>query len=83
MDSGQPAGLAIMSFKEISARYLEPISQWLMILGIIALCQPWSEFLHRYGVTIILVGLVGFSIFSKIKPDRAKETANAAVTHHG
>ncbi len=72
-----------MSFKEISARYLEPISQWLMIFGIIALCQPWSEFLHRYGVTIILVGLVGFSIFSKIKPDRAKETANAAVTSHG
>jgi hypothetical protein len=72
-----------MSFKEISARYLEPISQWLMIFGIIALCQPWSEFLHRYGVTIILVGLVGFSIFSKIKPERAKETANASVTTHG
>ena len=68
-----------MSFKEISARYLEPISQWLMILGIIALCQPWSEFLHRYGVTIILVGLIGFSIFSKIKPDRAKETADVHV----
>ncbi len=57
-----------MTFKEISARYLEPISQWLMIFGIIALCQPWNEFLHRYGVTIILIGLVGFSIFSKIKP---------------
>jgi hypothetical protein len=57
-----------MSFKQFSARYLEPLSQWLMILGIIALCQPWNELLHRYGVTIILVGLVGFSIFSKIKP---------------
>ncbi|MDQ3559447.1 MAG: hypothetical protein M3453_09745 [Pseudomonadota bacterium] len=57
-----------MSFKQLSARYLEPLSQWLMILGIIALCQPWNELLHRYGVTIILVGLVGFSIFSKIKP---------------
>ena len=57
-----------MSFKQLSARYFEPLSQWLMILGIIALCQPWNELLHRYGVTIILVGLVGFSIFSKIKP---------------
>ncbi len=57
-----------MSFKQLSARYLEPLSQWLMILGIIALCQPWNELLHRYGVTIILIGLVGFSIFSKIKP---------------
>ncbi len=66
-----------MSFKEISARYLEPISQWLMILGIIALCQPWSEFLHRYGVTIILIGLVGFSIFSKIKPAPAKTSVDA------
>ena len=72
-----------MSFREISARYLEPISQWLMILGIIALCQPWSEFFHRYGVTIILIGLVGFLIFSKIKPDRAKEAAKASANAHG
>ena len=62
-----------MTFKELSARVLEPLSQWIMILGIIALCQPWSEFLHRYGVTIILIGLIGFSIFSKIKPPPAIE----------
>ena len=41
---------------------------WLMVLGIVSLCQPWSQTLHVYGVTITLVGLVGFSIFSKIKP---------------
>jgi len=57
-----------MTFKEMSARIFEPVSQWLMILGIIALLQPWSLLLHRYGVTIILVGLIGFSVFSKIKP---------------
>jgi hypothetical protein len=57
-----------MGFKQISAKILEPISQWLMILGIVALCQPWILWIHSYGVTIILVGLVGFSIFSKIKP---------------
>jgi hypothetical protein len=64
-----------MTFKEFSARVLEPLSQWLMVLGIVALCQPWVEVLHRYGATIILVGLVGFSIFSKIKPPQmqAKE----------
>jgi len=62
-----------MTFKEMSARYLEPISQWLMIVGIISLCQPWVEPLHRYGVTIILIGLIGFSVFSKIKPAPAKE----------
>ena len=57
-----------MGFREISQKYLEPGSQWLMIVGIVALCQPWNDFLHRYGVTMILVGLIGFNVFSKIKP---------------
>ena len=57
-----------MGFKQLSAKVFEPVSQWLMIGGIIALCQPWVELLHRYGVTIILIGLVGFLVFSKIKP---------------
>jgi hypothetical protein len=48
-------------------RRLEMIFQWIMIFGIVALLQPWSLFLHRYGVTIILIGLVGFSIFIHIK----------------
>ena len=29
-----------------------------MIFGVIALCQPWDLFLHSYGATIILVGLI-------------------------
>jgi type IV secretory pathway VirB2 component (pilin) len=57
-----------MGFKEISARYLEPASQWVMVIGIVALCQPWIAGLHSYGVTIILAGLIGFNVFSKIKP---------------
>jgi len=62
-----------MQFKEISARYLEPISMWTMVAGIVALSQPWIEVLHRYGVTIILIGLAGFIIFSHIKPGPAEE----------
>ncbi len=62
-----------MTFPQLSARYLEPLSQWIMVLGIVALCQPWIEGLHRYSVTIILVGLVGFLVFSKIKPGPAGE----------
>ncbi len=62
-----------MTFRQLSANVLEPLSQTLMIVGIIALCQPWIEVLHRYGVTIILVGLVGFSVFSKIRPGPAEE----------
>jgi len=57
-----------MNFRELSARVLEPFSMFLMIIGIVALCQPWVEVLHRYGVTITLDGLVGFSVFSKIRP---------------
>jgi hypothetical protein len=57
-----------MTFRELSSRVLEPASMFLMIFGIVALCQPWIEVLHRYGVTITLVGLVGFSVFSKIRP---------------
>ena len=58
-----------MNFKQISARYLEPGSQWVMIAGIVALVQPWIYVLHLYGVTIALIGLVGFIVFSHIGPD--------------
>ena len=57
-----------MTFRQLSARYLEPGSIWLMVLGIVFLCQPWSRFLHVYGLSVTLAGLVGYSIFSKIKP---------------
>ena len=57
-----------MTFRELSARVLEPLSMYTMIVGIVALCQPWVEVLHRYGVAIMLLGLIGFSVFSKIKP---------------
>jgi hypothetical protein len=55
-----------MSFRQLSSRILEPAAMYVMIAGIVALCQPWSMLLHRYGVTIILVGLVGFLIFSHV-----------------
>jgi hypothetical protein len=53
-------------------RAWEMLFQWVMVLGIVALLQPWSLFLHRYGVTITLIGLIGFSIFIHVKsrPER-------------
>ena len=71
-----------MTFKQLSARVLEPTAMWIMIVGIVALCQPWIEVLHRYGVTVILIGLVGFIIFSHIKPDPADEAAPAERNEH-
>ncbi|TPI29631.1 hypothetical protein FJW08_17325 [Mesorhizobium sp. B3-2-1] len=70
-----------MSFRAINEKYLLPASQILMVLGIVALCQPWSLNLHSYGVTIILAGLIGFNITSKIAPERGEETG--AATYGG
>ena len=65
-----------MSFKQTQRTLPRAGLAWLMVLGIVALCQPWSLILHRYGVTIILVGLVGFiDLRRKIKP-AAREGAD-------
>ena len=55
-----------MTFRQMNAKWFEPIAQWTMIGGVIFLCQPWIEVLHRYGLTIIILGLVCFLILSLI-----------------
>ena len=50
-----------MKFRPLHDRVVvKRIAEVVMVAGIAALCQPWNLFLHRYGVTIILVGLVTF-----------------------
>jgi hypothetical protein len=58
-----------MTFRSLNQRILAPAAQSLMIFGIVSLCQPWSLFLHQYGVTLTLIGLVTFMVTSKINPD--------------
>jgi hypothetical protein len=58
-----------MTFRAFNQKYLEPGSQYLMILGIVALCQPWNLLLHRYGITMTLVGLIAFMVTTKIPRD--------------
>ena len=52
---------------------LQRISEVVMVLGIVALCQPWSLFLHRYGLTVVIVGLITFMLTnwfgSKVVPE--------------
>ena len=52
---------------------LQRISEVVMVLGIAALCQPWSLFLHRYGLTVVIVGLITFMLTnwfgSKVVPE--------------
>jgi hypothetical protein len=55
-------------FRHLSAKYFEPISMWIIILGIVCLCQPWVLFLHVYAFLIIIIGLIGFIFFSHIQP---------------
>jgi hypothetical protein len=62
-----------MTFRALNQKYLEPGSQFLMIFGIIALCQPWNLFLHRYGLTMTLVGLIGFLVTTKIPRDEQRD----------
>ena len=62
-----------MTFREKNQKYYEPAAQWLMIFGIVALCQPWIELLHRYGLTITILGLIGFMITSHIPPEPEPE----------
>ena len=58
-----------------NARRLELFSMSVMIFGVIALCQPWDLFLHSYGATIILVGLILFNVFSRISPPKTQQSA--------
>ena len=61
------------------ARTLEAGSMLLMLLGVIALCQPWSLVLHSYSATIILLGLVLFNIFSRIGSPPARRPAHGVA----
>lgn len=62
-----------MNFRDINHRFLAPAAQIFMIFGIISLCQPWVLFLHQYGLTFTLIGLVAFMVTSKIGPAREVE----------
>ena len=44
----------------IRSATLQRTAEIVMVLGIVFLCQPWIFFLHRYGLTVIIVGLLTF-----------------------
>lgn len=69
----------------IDSARLQRIAEIVMVLGIIALCQPWNLFLHRYGVTIILIGLVTFlctNWFGKSGKDDMADGVFDVSDHH-
>ena len=60
--------IAFKKFNMLTRKYIESTFMTIMLLGIVALCQPMSFFLYRYGLTILLTGLVGFNIAIHLKP---------------
>ena len=83
-----------MNIRVFNQKFLEPGSMWLMILGIIFLCQPWIEILHQYSVTVMLIGIIGFNVAVHIPPPESAtvdedETGPVSVAgavkgaHHG
>jgi hypothetical protein len=64
------------------ARQFEFASMVLMVLGIVALCQPWSLLIHQYSVAMIIAGLVAFNVFSRIKAPVTEEPAEHAGMSH-
>ncbi len=64
-----------MTFRQMNAKWFEPTAQWTMLSGLVFLCQPWVEFLHRYGLTVIIFGLIAFLVTSHIPPEPEAEEA--------
>jgi hypothetical protein len=65
---------------------LQRTAEIVMVLGIVALCQPWSLLLHRYGLTVVIAGLLTFMFTGWFgKPDAAREDTDGAFDvsdHH-
>jgi hypothetical protein len=52
------------------AQAMEFASIVLILLGIVSLCQPFSQALFKLGFTLLLTGWVGLTVFSHRKPVR-------------
>ena len=63
-----------MTFRAVNKKYVEPVAQWTMVVGIVALCQPWVAWLHAWSVTICLVGFVMFLVSIHIPPPASLES---------
>ena len=57
---------------------LQRTAEIVMVLGIIALCQPWSLFLHRYGLTVIIIGLLTFMFTGWFGPKEGGQADSAS-----
>ncbi|HLS54601.1 MAG TPA: hypothetical protein VK052_00915 [Zeimonas sp.] len=69
----------------IRASTLHRIGEIVMVAGIIFLCQPWNLFLHRYGLTVIIVGLLLFMFtgwFGNLDKEQKTDRVFDVSDHH-
>jgi hypothetical protein len=62
---------------------LQRTAEIVMVLGIIALCQPWSLFLHRYGLTVIIIGLLTFMFTGWFGPKEGESAEGPSEEEEG
>jgi len=74
-----------MNFRVFNQKVLEPGSMWLMILGIIFLCQPWVPLLPEWSVLILLIGIIAFNVALHVPPPEPlvheDDTGPVSLTH--
>lgn len=60
-------GIVFWRLKLIKRQYLEPVFMGIMMLGIVALCQPYIFVLYNSGFAILLAGTAGYMFVSHMK----------------
>jgi len=60
-------GIIFWRLKLLKRKYLEPVFMGIMVLGIVALCQPYIFVLYNSGLAILLAGTAGYMFASHMK----------------
>ena len=60
-------------------RLIERLMIFLMLAGILGMIQPWVFEFFGWGFLILLVGTIGFTVISNIKPRSEELTVYKAA----
>jgi len=60
-------GTVFWRLKLLKRQYLEPVFTVVMILGIVALCQPYIFVFYNWGLATLLAGTAGYMFASHMK----------------
>jgi len=52
------------------AQWMEALALAMIVMGIVALCQPWSFALFQHGFKALFAGVLLFVLFSHRRPVR-------------